>query len=384
MSSTSLVALDKLDKELDQLCQDKKTGELILENHHRVIGEVYFCAGRLLYATENHHRVRRFLRAIKKNCPEWKYSNVKLSADFPWEYELIFEGIKEKKLNLPQIKGLISSVLLEFLFELNTQTEVTTKWQEKLEQQSGFSLYLTLSYKEFTAIRQEVEQLESQWHQANLSFLRPYLSPCLKPGANADSFPILLKYLHGQHTIWDIALELKKSITEVAHYLLPLIGKNMVQLKDLPDLATPFKTDQPQVTKSRSENIQNTTKVDKKGLIACIDDSPVVAYNLKKILTPLGYEILTIEEPMHGFGTLIENKPDLIFLDLNMPNAHGYSVCQFLRNSPVFHNTPIIILTAHDTVIDRGRAKMVGATDFIGKPAEPKQVVELLARYLGK
>ena len=85
---------------------------------------------------------------------------------------------------------------------------------------------------------------------------------------------------------------------------------------------------------------------------------------------------------MAGFGTLIEHKPDLILLDLNMPNANGYSVCKFLRETPVFGKTPIIILTAQDNVIDRTRAKLAGANDFISKPPEPQALIKLLHSYL--
>ena len=93
--------------------------------------------------------------------------------------------------------------------------------------------------------------------------------------------------------------------------------------------------------------------------MACIDDSPIVIHNLKSILGPAGFQVLSIPEPMAGFAQLIEHKPDLILLDLNMPNANGYSICKFLRETPVFGQTPIIILTAQDNVIDRTRAKLV-------------------------
>ncbi|ACK72155.1 response regulator receiver protein [Gloeothece citriformis PCC 7424] len=103
---------------------------------------------------------------------------------------------------------------------------------------------------------------------------------------------------------------------------------------------------------------------------------------MKKILQPAGYKILSIQEPMAGFAQLIEHKPDLILLDLNMPNANGYSICKFLRETPVFGKTPIIILTAQDTVIDRAKAKLVGATDFISKPPNPQELLLMIEKYL--
>ena len=96
----------------------------------------------------------------------------------------------------------------------------------------------------------------------------------------------------------------------------------------------------------------------------------------------MGYDVLTIQEPMAGFGELTKHQPDLILLDLHMPNANGYSVCKFLRETPVFNKTPIIILTSQDTMIDRTRAKLAGATDFIAKPPEANVLLQMLNNLL--
>ncbi|MEL6500545.1 MAG: response regulator, partial [Cyanobacteria bacterium J06623_1] len=75
-------------------------------------------------------------------------------------------------------------------------------------------------------------------------------------------------------------------------------------------------------------------------------------------------------------------KPDLIFLDLVMPNTNGYEICSQLRKLSYFKQTPIVILTGNDGIVDRVRAKMVGSTDFLGKPAQPEQVLETIAKYI--
>ncbi|MEM9163647.1 MAG: response regulator [Cyanobacteria bacterium P01_F01_bin.4] len=116
-------------------------------------------------------------------------------------------------------------------------------------------------------------------------------------------------------------------------------------------------------------------------LIACIDDSPVLAHNLRTILESAGYPMISIQEPMRGFSMLIEHKPDVILLDLNLPNADGYSICKFLRDSPVFENTPIIILTGQDTHADRLKARSVGATDFLAKPPQSQALLGAIQEF---
>ncbi|NJM57779.1 MAG: response regulator, partial [Synechococcales cyanobacterium RU_4_20] len=70
------------------------------------------------------------------------------------------------------------------------------------------------------------------------------------------------------------------------------------------------------------------------------------------------------------------------FLDLVMPVASGYELCKQIRRVSAFKDIPIVILTGNDGVIDRVRAKMVGATDFVGKPVKADKIIPLLDKYL--
>jgi chemotaxis family two-component system response regulator PixG len=97
---------------------------------------------------------------------------------------------------------------------------------------------------------------------------------------------------------------------------------------------------------------------------------------------PAGYQVLIIPEPMRGFSQLLEHKPELILLDLHLPNADGYSICKFLRETPLFKKTPIIILTARNTQLDRFRAIQSGATEFLGKPPQPQELLQMVQKYL--
>jgi len=141
--------------------------------------------------------------------------------------------------------------------------------------------------------------------------------------------------------------------------------------------------DTPIVADKKPPEIKQTPPETKTSLIACIDDSPVLTLTLRKILIPNGYQVLSIPEPMRGFSQLIEHKPDLILLDLLLPNADGYSICKFLRETPVFKKTPIIILTAKNTSIDRTRAQLVGATGFLAKPPQAQELLEMVQQHLG-
>jgi chemotaxis family two-component system response regulator PixG len=117
-------------------------------------------------------------------------------------------------------------------------------------------------------------------------------------------------------------------------------------------------------------------------LIACVDDSPLVCQMLEEIITSYGLRFIKIQDAVQALPTLIQDKPDLIFLDLVMPIASGYEICTQLRRISTFANTPVIILTGSDGLLDRVRAKVVGSTDFISKPIAADRVMSIVRKYL--
>ena len=101
-------------------------------------------------------------------------------------------------------------------------------------------------------------------------------------------------------------------------------------------------------------------------------------------MTNAGYQFVSEMDGLRAIAVLLNRKPDLIFLDLIMPNTNGYEICTQLRKLSYFKQTPIVIVTGNDGLIDRVRAKMVGSTDFISKPVNEKIVLDTINKYLNK
>ncbi|MEH2176770.1 response regulator [Nostoc sp.] len=117
-------------------------------------------------------------------------------------------------------------------------------------------------------------------------------------------------------------------------------------------------------------------------LVACVDDSPTICRSLEEILTHQGYRFVGIQDSLTAVLKLIKSKPDFIFLDLLMPKVNGYEICSQIRKTPSLKDVPVVILTGKDGIVDRMRAKLVGATDFLGKPVEQDKVLNMLHKYL--
>ena len=374
-NETDTGILSKLRKALDKLINEKATGKIVLATEE-VIGEIYILTGRLVYVVDKAHRMRRWERAVKKHCPNWEVPAV-WSDEQPWEFALLAQGISKKQLSLKQVKAVIEQVIEEYFLELGYYQQIKYLWKSQEMTKTALAYCLTLSSADIHPLLTHIEEQYSQDQKAGLTKIKPSLAPLLISSSNDNDLPFGKQYLKGELTVWDIAVTLNKPVAEVSKSLLPLLQKAVIKLQTLPDL--PAKA----VVKNAA-SLPKTTTVGHQIVIACIDDSPVVTHNLQKILAPAGYKVLSIPEPMAGFAKLIEHKPELILLDLNLPNANGYSICKFLRETPVFGKTPIIILTSQDTVIDRSRAKIVGATDFIAKPPQPEQLLQMIQKYLSQ
>ncbi|MGB3404586.1 MAG: response regulator [Microcoleaceae cyanobacterium] len=361
-------------EELDRLCQQMAIGQLILTSHARE-GQLHLFYGRLLYATGDFHRVRRWQRAIQKYAPRWQpqLQSHSLNLDQPWEYQLLYDGVAREQLTLAQAKSVIQIAALELLFSLSRYMDATIRWEPHDDGKSELSLGLALSLRELAPVVTKAEQLGQRWYDAGFENLSPNLTPVYKKAISPTALSGWGKYLNGKYTLWDISARSRKSVVSVTKMLLPLVKKGLVQFRNLKDLPNPI------VDKTE---VNCSSPYPNKGLIVCIDDSPTIATVLEKIVQPAGYTIIGIQDPVLALAKVAEYKPDLIFLDLVMPNANGYTVCQFLKNAPVFKNTPVVILTSRDNVIDRSRAKLVGASDFLVKPPKPKETLAIIQKYL--
>ncbi|MGD1712611.1 response regulator [Dapis sp. BLCC M172] len=367
--------LIKLAKTLDILSQGNATGKVLL-NIPAKEGKLNIFYGRLLYTTSNIHRVRRWERGVRLHSPDWNpiTSEILLEPDKPWEYLLLYDGVSKNQITISQAKAIIRTVTLEILFSMSTHPDLIHKWEVNPDHKSELSLGLSLSYREIEPIFAKVTQMQHLSKKAGLESFNPNLVPVPKKPVTLEALSGWGKYLQGDLTLWDLAVKLNKSVLAVTNSLLPLLKKGLVELQTIPDFPEPnFKL-------SSSHKNRDKTTPKKKLLIACIDDSQVVAERLRKIVEPAGYDLIGIQDPIKGLVKIAEAQPDLIFLDLEMPTANGYTVYQFLRNAPVFEKIPVIIFTVRNNLIDRSRAKLIGPAEFLNKAAKPEEILTMIEK----
>lgn len=116
--------------------------------------------------------------------------------------------------------------------------------------------------------------------------------------------------------------------------------------------------------------------------IACIDDSPTVLRAIKDFLDDKSFSVITISDPVKALMQVVRNKPDLILLDVTMPNLDGYELCSLLRRHPEFKQTPIIMVTSNTGFIDRAKAKLVRASGYMTKPFNQSDLLKIIFKHL--
>lgn len=115
------------------------------------------------------------------------------------------------------------------------------------------------------------------------------------------------------------------------------------------------------------------------GKILIIDDDEKLNRLLTDYLSKMGFTVLTTTLPSAGLEKLEEETPDLVILDVMLPEMDGFEVCRTIRQSS---SVPVVMLTARGEVMDRVVGLEIGADDYLPKPFEPRELVARIQAIL--
>ncbi len=130
------------------------------------------------------------------------------------------------------------------------------------------------------------------------------------------------------------------------------------------------------------ETIQQALKAASKcARVVAIDDDPQVLALLQTMLSPWGFQTTTLESPNQLLDTLASVQPNLLIMDVEMPEANGLEICRVLRADERWQQLPILFLSVHNDANTQHQAFNVGADDFISKAT---MAIELPTRLLNR
>ncbi|HAX78411.1 MAG TPA: response regulator [Cyanobacteria bacterium UBA11372] len=415
---TNDLAKDKLSDLLETLSQRQFTGKLEVQALP-VTWNIYFCLGRLVWIAGGAHRIRRWYRLLSQYCPQIPPKSIRprqVDGSQSWKYQALTILVKQQKIQHEQAVGVIKSTIAEVLFDILQQEE-----KAPLTFICNFSDEQTILDSSLIPINpiqalSEAQQAWKTWCNAGLASVSPNMGAVIKHPeqlqqlASPQVYQTLVKLIDGKRSLRDMAVKVKQDELVLVRSLIPYIRKKAILLTNIPDFRPPSTpaTTSPKANHSTPEVDASNLEEDRavageafsfpvaawdsqlaitkpktvRPLVAHVEDSLQERQLMQEILTGAKYGLLSIEDSMQALPLLLEHKPDLIFLDLVMPVANGYEICAQIRRISIFKDTPVIILTGNDGIVDRVRAKMVGATDFLAKPISEQKVLAALQKHL--
>lgn len=383
MVHIELIAYKDLIEKFKTCTTNQYSGKLDIKSS-KYKWSLYYRFGRIIWAAGGIHPFRRWRRKVTQYCPQIKIDEIKLESiqltNELWDYQLLTTLYKQKKVDRNQVEAVAKNVISEVLFDIAQQVnfeDVSCSRNPKVI----LDISLTFMNTDFFLKRMEEEWYA--WSSAGLANFTPHLSPeLLQPKqvqqlVTPNVYKNFVNFINGKYTLQDLAIKLNFNVLKISSDLLPFILRGFIQMSEITDL--------PLSVKEVKKNIIALPKKESKiPLIACIDDSLQVCQTLESVITSNDMRFIKIQDAIQALPTLIENKPDLILLDLMMPVVNGYEVCAQIRRVAQFAKIPVIILTGSDGLFDRFRAKVAGSTDFMTKPIVPQKLLDMINKHLEK
>lgn len=114
-----------------------------------------------------------------------------------------------------------------------------------------------------------------------------------------------------------------------------------------------------------------------------VDDDAIVLETISGALKKLGLEPLLASNGLEGLKQLEQSSPEMVILDVNMPELDGLQTCRLIRANRKYRDLPILMLTSRGEIPDMLQARKMGADDYLTKPVDPDALMKRVQRLLG-
>lgn len=366
----------------------QRTGELMVEAYSPTSGTtvsqrrpnfggpcwLVFCFnGRIIYAGQSEDSLSRLRDYLRRFRAENALDQIEVpsiaSVNAP-EYGYLWALLEKNLITPAQARSIIHGMVYETLFDLLSLHHGSFIFE------MGPPLAPQLTTLEISSLLAKIMKQVQEWKTFHPHIQSPNQCPLipdlqkLQQTLRPNAFETLSRWADGQTSFRQIARYLNRDIVTVTKAMYPFIQQGFVQLLN-------------PTSDGESSSPKKLGFPPKVPRIVCIDDDIVIRETVELILNQQGYEATAISHPLKALGWVFQLKPDLILCDIAMPELNGYEICAMLRNSTAFRQTPIVMLTGIDGFIDRLRARMVRATDYLTKPFGESELLTLVETYVG-
>lgn len=115
--------------------------------------------------------------------------------------------------------------------------------------------------------------------------------------------------------------------------------------------------------------------------VMIIDDSKTIRRTAETLLQKAGCDVVTAVDGFDALSKIVDNNPDIIFIDIMMPRLDGYQTCALIKNNPEYANKPVVMLSSKDGLFDKARGRIVGSDEYLTKPFSKDELFGAIERY---
>ncbi|MEC4805452.1 MAG: response regulator [Jaaginema sp. PMC 1079.18] len=341
---------------------------------------VFFVNGQIAYAADRNSnnlvRLRDFLRRYKVEDSLGDMPTSPTASINTPEYACLWLLMENHVLTPAQGRSILASMVKETLFDLLSLSQGSFSFEV------GPMLAPQLTTLESGSCTIEIVKQVQQWKQFYPHLQSPSQCPILannneiRQALPKNAYQSLEYWADGQTSLRQLSRYLNRDLLAIARAIYPYVQRGWIQLVD------DEQRDLPQDFEATLARHPWPTKMNPPQIL-CIDDDVTVGKTVEYILVPQGYRATAIGDPLEALSAAFKLQPDLILCDIAMPQLDGYEICAMLRSSTAFRQTPIVMLTGKEGFVDRLRARMVGATDYLTKPFGESELLMLIEKYIG-
>jgi two-component system, chemotaxis family, response regulator PixG len=396
---------------LDQLkfCRDKRfTGKLCainlngdsvdsLEGH---CWNIYFYRGRLIGDSAGVHPLRRLRRQFSEqriDLPEQIEHNVLTSLSISnLSFCAIGDLLTNRYLDREQAEGILMGSLIEVIFDilhyetianLAHKPQLSYILESDLLQESNVPAILM---KPDTVVETAIAQFKS-WHTSGLIKYSPHLSPqiddldLLQDFLPVRTYQKIILLLEEDRTLRDIAVKIDEDVKILTKSLLGLCKKNVLSLRRATDIELDEKSLSTEIKEVGVTDFfidsSVTSALFNRKLVAHISQNSSESSAIQNVMEKAGHEYLNLKESTEAFIAFLKCSPDLILLDNASATFNTQDFCDRLRRTAKFKNTPIVVLSKSDNIIERLRSNSV---DYVSKPLSQQKIFSIMNKYIAQ
>jgi len=257
--------------------------------------------------------------------------------------------------------SIFKEILLENFLAISLEKKFSLVWKRlPLDPQ------IVLPIWQLPDLEKVIAKATAQWRTFNYVH-HPYQTvQLLDPECSIAQVPLFTQVTNGKCRISEIADHFQQHITRTALKLDKLAENRTIAILPL-TLSSP--------DANEGLNLDEIVETRSHPKVMIVEDSPVLLKQFGNLLTSWGYQLSLVGDSANATKQMLSEKPNIVFIDINMPNLNGFELIKQIRRQPSLAGTPLVLVTSENTITNNFRAKWANCR-FLSKPSTPNDIQE--------